>query len=174
MSPNPLRQYTVLLIFSYSPQFVAGGTSNFSNSTYNQQSRESHGNDQTPVEKPSNYQDSSMHSSRANALSTAFNDRTESQYISQADAEAAFLRLLKKQNIGAEASWEQAMKAIIKDPSYRAVRDPKDRKSLFEKYTSDLRMQDLDKQKERMSQLRQNFTTMLKSHPEIKYYTRWR
>lgn len=66
------------------------------------------------------------------------------------------------------------MRATISDPEYRAIADPKDRKRAFEKYIEQVRAQDKEKEKERVAKLRQDFTTMLKSHPEIKYYTRWR
>ncbi len=66
------------------------------------------------------------------------------------------------------------MRAIIKDPQYRALKDPKDRKAAFEKYAVEVRMQEKDRAKERMAKLRADFGTMLRSHPEIKHYTRWK
>lgn len=97
----------------------------------------------------------------------------DSQYT-QADAEAAFQKLLKKAGVSHDWTWERAMRAIIKEPQYRAIKDPKDRRAAFEKYTSDLRIQEIEKAKDRIAKLRTDFTTMLKSHPEIKYYTRWK
>jgi hypothetical protein len=32
------------------------------------------------------------------------------------------------------ACWEQTMRETIKDPQYRALKDPRDRKAAFEKY----------------------------------------
>lgn len=66
------------------------------------------------------------------------------------------------------------MRATIKDPQYRALKDPKDRKSAFEKYAVEVRMQEKDRAKERLAKLRADFGTMLRSHPEIKHYTRWK
>ncbi|KAK6363644.1 hypothetical protein TWF730_001066 [Orbilia blumenaviensis] len=163
------------------PQFVAGGTANF-NSNYQlgphrdrdrgDRDRGDRGDrdrdDHTPIERSSAANDS------INAARAIVPDKNESQYQNYADAEAAFFKLLKKNNIGPDSTWEQALKLVIKEAPYRAIKDPRDRKIAFEKYTAELRMQDLEKQKDRMTKLRQDFTTMLKSHPEIKYYTRWR
>jgi pre-mRNA-processing factor 40 len=66
------------------------------------------------------------------------------------------------------------MRSIIKDPQYRALKDPKDRKAAFEKYAVEVRLQEKDRAKERLAKLRTDFNTMLKSHPEIKHYTRWK
>ena len=66
------------------------------------------------------------------------------------------------------------MRSIIKDPQYRALKDPKDRKAAFEKYAVEARLQEKDRAKERLAKLRTDFNTMLKSHPEIKHYTRWK
>ena len=66
------------------------------------------------------------------------------------------------------------MRATIKDPQYRALKDPKDRKAAFEKYAVEVRTQEKDRAKERLAKLRADFGTMLRSHPEIKHYTRWK
>jgi len=66
------------------------------------------------------------------------------------------------------------MRATIKDPQYRALKDPKDRKAAFEKYAVEVRLQEKDRAKERLAKLRADFDTMLRSHPEIKHYTRWK
>ncbi|KAF3119190.1 hypothetical protein TWF569_004295 [Orbilia oligospora] len=162
------------------PQFVAGGTQNFNNSNYqpgphrdrdrgDRDRGDRDRDDHTPIERSSAANDS-INAARALPVP----DKNESQYQNYADAEAAFFKLLKKNNIGPDSTWDQALKLVIKEAPYRAIRDPRDRKAAFEKYTAELRMQDLEKQKDRMTKLRQDFTTMLKSHPEIKYYTRWR
>ena len=62
----------------------------------------------------------------------------------------------------------------MKDPQFRAIKDPRDRKTAFEKYCNDVIVQDKERAKERFTKLRADFATMLKSHPEIKHYTRWK
>jgi pre-mRNA-processing factor 40 len=66
------------------------------------------------------------------------------------------------------------MRATIKDPQYRALKDPKDRKAAFEKYAVEVRLQEKEKAKDRLAKLKADFGTMLRSHPEIKHYSRWK
>jgi pre-mRNA-processing factor 40 len=98
----------------------------------------------------------------------------EPDYASPEEAEAAFVKLLKRMNVQPDWSWEQALRVIVKDPQYRAIRDPKDRKAAFEQFCHDVIAQDKERARERLTKLRADFTTMLKRHPEIKYYTRWK
>jgi pre-mRNA-processing factor 40 len=109
--------------------------------------------------------------SRAQAFVPA---NTDPDYNTFEEAEAAFLKLLRRNNISPDWTWEKTMRSIIKDPQYRALKDPKDRKAAFEKYAAEIRIQEKDKAKERLEKLRTDFATMLKSHPEIKHYTRWK
>jgi pre-mRNA-processing factor 40 len=95
-------------------------------------------------------------------------------YSSFEEAEAAFMKLLRRYNVQPEWSWEQTMRATIKDPHYRALKDPKDRKTAFEKYAVEVRQQEKERAKERLAKLRTDFGIMLRSHPEIKHYSRWR
>ncbi|KAK0104630.1 PRP40 pre-mRNA processing factor 40 [Cadophora gregata] len=99
---------------------------------------------------------------------------TDPDYSTFEEAEAAFLKLLRRQNVDPNWTWEQTMRSIIKDPQYRALKDPKDRKTAFEKYAVEVRAQEKDRAKERIEKLRKDFATMLRSHPEIKHYTRWK
>jgi pre-mRNA-processing factor 40 len=95
-------------------------------------------------------------------------------YATFEEAEAAFLKLLRRSGVQPDWTWEQTMRSIIKDPQYRALKDPKDRKAAFEKYAVEVRLQEKDRAKERLAKLRADFSTMLKSHPEIRHYTRWK
>jgi len=155
------------VLTAFRPQFVAGGTSTFSDQLI--QSSNNQFDDYVNQDRVLAITDGSE-----NRPSHVQSDKNDPQYSSYADAEAAFFKLLKRNNVGADWTWEQTMKATIKEPQYKALKDPKDRKAAFEKYTAELRMQDLEKSKDRMAKLRQDFATMLKSHPEVKYYTRWR
>lgn len=98
----------------------------------------------------------------------------EPEFATPEEAEAAFIKVLKRSGVQPDWSWEQALRAIVKDPQYRAIKDPRERKAAFEKYCHDVIVQDKEKAKERMAKLRADFGTMLRSHPEIKHYTRWK
>ncbi|KAJ5741489.1 Formin binding protein (FNB3) [Penicillium manginii] len=100
--------------------------------------------------------------------------QSEPDYGSVEEAESAFMKMLKRHNVQPDWTWEQTMRVVIKDPQYRSLKDPRDRKAAFEKYAVEVRMQEKDRAKERFAKLRADFNTMLKRHPEIKHYSRWK
>lgn len=95
-------------------------------------------------------------------------------YSTPEEAEAAFTKLLRRSGVQSDWTWEQAVRATARDPQFRAIKDAKDRKAAFEKYCEDAVILEREKAKERMTKLRADFETMLKRHPEIKHYTRWK
>lgn len=172
-APTPVAPYVFGSSLEYlgsanlprAPTFVAGG--GFSNPQYNDSPR-----DREPMgEARQIAYGNDVNGTNAKAFVPA---NTDPDYSTFEEAEAAFLRLLRRNKVDPSASWEDTMRSIIKDPQYRALKDPKDRKSAFEKYAVEMRVMEKDKAKERIEKLRKDFGTMLRSHPEIKHYTRWK
>ncbi|KAK4695559.1 pre-mRNA-processing factor 40, partial [Lecanoromycetidae sp. Uapishka_2] len=149
------------------PQFVAGGTASFSSYTQ-QRDRDDYG-ERAGSDRQIGYGD--INSSKGPMISAQQN---EPEYSTFEEAEAAFIKLLRRSSVQPDWTWEQTMRATIKDSQYRALKDPKDRKAAFEKYAVEVRLQEKDRAKERLAKLRADFGTMLRSHPEIKHYTRWK
>lgn len=154
---------------SSAPTFVAGGTAAFP--TYPQQ-RERDDHDRGVLDRRGDY--GPPDTNGMVAKSTVGAQQTEPEYPSFEEAEAAFMKLLRRSNVQPEWTWEQTMRLIIKDPQYRSLRDPRERKAAFEKYALEVRMQEKDRAKERLAKLRADFGTMLRSHPEIKHFSRWK
>ncbi|KAI6785573.1 Pre-mRNA-processing protein prp40 [Emericellopsis cladophorae] len=96
------------------------------------------------------------------------------EYSTAEEAEAAFNKLLRRSGVQPDWTWEQAIRATARDPQFRAIKDPRERKAAFEKFCQDVLVQDKERAKERLTKLRADFETMLKRHPEIKHYTRWK
>lgn len=103
-----------------------------------------------------------------------FSTAGDLHFSSPQEAEAAFLKVLKQIKVQPDWKWEQAVLAGIKDPNWRAIAEPDKREEAFRKYCEDLRLQEKNREKDRQTKLRADFTAMLRSHPEIKYYTRWK
>ncbi|KAK0274065.1 U1 snRNP protein [Friedmanniomyces endolithicus] len=97
----------------------------------------------------------------------------EPEYATLEQAEEAFFAMLKKHSITPESSWEDALRLVIRDREYRALKDPKERRQAFEKYCVEVRAQEKGKEKERREKLREEFRKMLGTHDDIKHYTRW-
>ena len=156
-----------MLIRSSIQQFVAGGTSSFS--SYSQPRDKDNYGERVGPDRQIGY--GQTNGSSVSAFGT---QQTDPDYSTFEEGEAAFIKLLRRSNVQPDWTWEQTMRATIKDPQYRALKDPKDRKAAFEKYAVEVRMQEKDRAKERLAKLRADFGTMLRSHPEIKHYTRWK
>jgi len=101
-------------------------------------------------------------------------DYVDPEYSTPEEAEAAFFKLLRRCAVQLDWSWEQTMPVVIKDPQYRAIKDPKDRKEAFVRFCREVVAQDKERAEERLAKLRTDFETMLRRHPEIKHYTRWK
>ncbi|KAL1625352.1 U1 snRNP protein [Diplodia seriata] len=148
-------------------QFVAGAAPTFASHGYNRD-----GPDRAPADRQIGYTQSEKLESLRSVPS--IDSKTGPEYSSYDDAEAAFMKLLKRAGVHPDWTWDQAMRATIRDDQYRAIKDPKDRKAAFEKYVVEVREQEKEREKERLAKLRNDFNKMLRSHPEIKYYTRWK
>ena len=98
----------------------------------------------------------------------------EFEYTSPDEAIDIFVKTLQGAGIQPDWTWEQAMRATISDPRYRAVKDPRVRKATFDDFISEVRTKEKEKEKERQAKARADFTTMLKRHHEIRYYSRWK
>ncbi|KAF2748105.1 hypothetical protein M011DRAFT_401045 [Sporormia fimetaria CBS 119925] len=104
----------------------------------------------------------------------AFTSATEVLFSNREEAEAAFMKLLKRVGVQSDWTWRQAIRAGIKDPHWKAITEPKDREELFKRFCEELRAQGKAKEEERQAKLRSDFMAMLRNHDGIKYYTRWK
>ena len=154
---------------SAAPTFVAGGAQPFA-AYHPQRDREDY--DRSAAERRVGY--GPPNATGMAATPTVGAQQAEPDYSSFEDAEAAFMKLLRRSNVQPDWTWDQVMRAVIKDPQYRALKDPKDRKAAFDKFAAEVRMQEKDRAKERLAKLRVDFNKMLRSHPEIKHYSRWK
>lgn len=96
------------------------------------------------------------------------------EYATPQAAEEAFFKMLKRYNITPDTDWQDALRLVIRDREYRAIKDPQERKLAFEKYQTELRAQEKTKEKERKERVREEFRRMLSTHDEIEHYTRWK
>lgn len=98
----------------------------------------------------------------------------EPEYGSHERNEEAFFNLMRKHNISPDTMWVDAMKQVMREKDFRALKDPRERKQAFEKYCRETREQEKGKELERQKKTREDFRKMLTTHEEIKHYTRWK
>jgi len=84
------------------------------------------------------------------------------------------MKVLKQLKVQPDWEWVRTMRVGIKDPNWRAIPEPEKRHEAFKKYCEELRAQEKNKEQERQAKMRIDFTAMLRSHPEIVHYTRWK
>jgi pre-mRNA-processing factor 40 len=98
----------------------------------------------------------------------------EEDFRTPEEAEAAFHKFLRRSGVQSDWTWEKTVRAVAKDAQFRAVKDAKDRRVSFDRYIAEVRSQERDRERERQAKLRADFFSMLRSHPEIQHYTRWK
>ncbi|CZT22731.1 related to U1 snRNP protein [Ramularia collo-cygni] len=98
----------------------------------------------------------------------------EPEFNNLEQAEEAFFKTLKRHNVRHDMEWHEAVRLVVRERDYRAIKDPADRRKAFDKYCRELREQEKGKEKERRERLRVDFRKMLSTHDEIKHYTRWK
>ncbi|KAJ2413059.1 U1 snRNP protein [Coemansia sp. IMI 209128] len=95
------------------------------------------------------------------------------EYRTQEEAEAAFLALLATHGVGSTWTWEQALREIVSDSDYRALKTLAERKDAFHKYTGKLREKEREEARVRAQQQREKFFDMMRELP-ISEVTRFR
>jgi pre-mRNA-processing factor 40 len=95
-------------------------------------------------------------------------------YYNKEEAKKDFIRLLRKTEMEPTSQWNEVLPHIIKNPAFRVVKDPVERKQLFESYLQTLHKEVEEKEKDRRHRVREGFLQMCRRHPEIKHYTRYK
>jgi len=95
-------------------------------------------------------------------------------YFNKEEAKKEFVRLLRKTEMEPTSQWNDVLPQIIKNPAFRGVKDPVERKRLFEEYKQTLHKEVEEKEKDRRHRVRQAFLQMCRRHTDIKHYTRWK
>ncbi|KAG9284653.1 hypothetical protein G9A89_004695 [Geosiphon pyriformis] len=96
------------------------------------------------------------------------------EFETKEEAEIAFRQLLKESGVKPDWSWEQTMRAIITKPMYRALKTLAERKQAYQDYIDDLRRTEEEERRGRITKMRQDFISLLESHPEVNSSTRYR
>ncbi|ODQ80475.1 hypothetical protein BABINDRAFT_160755 [Babjeviella inositovora NRRL Y-12698] len=94
-------------------------------------------------------------------------------YESLEAARAAFVNLLRANEVDATWSFSRVMKEFIQNPIYWALPDALVRKEIFESYLSTRTKDELLKENKSKEKFQEAFLAVLANYDEIKYYTRW-
>ncbi|XP_052202335.1 pre-mRNA-processing protein 40A isoform X2 [Diospyros lotus] len=94
-------------------------------------------------------------------------------YASKQEAKDAFKALLESVNVESNWTWEQAMRVIINDKRYGALRTLGERKQAFNEYLGQRKKLEAEERRMRMKKAREEFTKMLEECEELTSSTRW-
>ncbi|PON65555.1 WW domain containing protein [Parasponia andersonii] len=94
-------------------------------------------------------------------------------YASKLEAKNAFKSLLESANVQSDWTWEQAMREIINDKRYGALRTLGERKQAFNEYLGQRKKLEAEERRMRQKKAREEFTKMLEDSKELTSSTRW-
>lgn len=92
---------------------------------------------------------------------------TEASHESRESARAAFIQLLRDKGVSTVHSWENALKAVVSDPRYRALPTLKDRREAFDDYMRELQAQEREQFQRQQREAHAAFQRMLENHSEL-------
>ncbi|KAF9621522.1 hypothetical protein IFM89_022540, partial [Coptis chinensis] len=94
-------------------------------------------------------------------------------YASKQEAKIAFKELLESANVESNWSWEQAMRVIVNDKRYAALRTLGEKKQAFNEYLGQRKKQEAEERRIKQKKSREEFTKMLEESKELTSSTRW-
>eukprot|EP00803_Ostreobium_quekettii_P011403 evm.model.scf_473.7 EVM.evm.TU.scf_473.7 scf_473:23302-33338(+) len=95
------------------------------------------------------------------------------QYATKAEAKGAFKELLDFVGCTSDWTWEQAMRLIVGDKRYGALKSLGEKKNCFNEYIQERRNQEREDERKRHKKARDDYMTMLESSTELKSTTRY-
>ncbi|KAJ1384756.1 FF domain [Sesbania bispinosa] len=101
------------------------------------------------------------------------NDDETLVYANKLEAKNAFKALLESVNVQSDWTWEQAMREIINDKRYNALKTLGERKQAFNEYLGQRKKLEAEERRMKQKRAREEFTKMLEECKELTSSTRW-
>ncbi|KAM1031140.1 hypothetical protein ACFX2C_034971 [Malus domestica] len=100
-------------------------------------------------------------------------DREPIPYENKLEAKNAFKALLESTNIGSDWTWDRAMRVIINDKRYGALKTLGERKQAFNEFLVQRKKQEAEERRIKQKKARDEFKTMLEECSELTSSARW-
>ncbi|KAJ1397275.1 FF domain [Sesbania bispinosa] len=94
-------------------------------------------------------------------------------YANKMEAKDAFKALLESVNVGSDWTWDRAMRLIINDKRYAALKTLGERKQAFNEYLNQRKKQEAEEKRMKQKKAREDFKKMLEESTELTSSTRW-
>ncbi|CAD7696897.1 unnamed protein product [Ostreobium quekettii] len=107
------------------------------------------------------------------ARSTKSEPEGHFQYATKAEATEAFKELLDSVGCTSDWTWEQAMRLIVNDKRYGALKSLGEKKTCFNEYVQERRNKEREEERMRHQIAKDDFIAMLESSSELRSSTRY-
>lgn len=94
-------------------------------------------------------------------------------YENKQEAKNAFKALLESANVASDWTWDQAMRVIINDRRYTALRSLSERKHTFNEFIGQKKKHEAEERRNKQKKAREEFKKMLDESKEITSSTKW-
>ncbi|KAL3696119.1 hypothetical protein R1sor_010195 [Riccia sorocarpa] len=94
-------------------------------------------------------------------------------YASKAEAKNAFKELLESVHVESDWTWDQAMRVIINDKRYGALKTLGERKQAFNEYLAQRKKLESEEKRLKQKKAREDFLAMLEESKELTSSMRW-
>ncbi|KAF8410256.1 hypothetical protein HHK36_002781 [Tetracentron sinense] len=94
-------------------------------------------------------------------------------YATKLEAKNAFKALLESSNVESDWTWEQAMRVIINDKRYGALKTLGERKQAFNEYLGQKKKQEAEVRRIKQKKAREEFLKMLEESKELTSSIKW-
>ncbi|GMJ03491.1 pre-mRNA-processing protein 40A [Hibiscus trionum] len=109
----------------------------------------------------------------SSALEEKAIDQESLTYASKQEAKDAFKALLESANVVSDWTWDQAMRVIINDKRYGALRTLGERKQAFNEFLGQKKKHDAEERRIKQKKARDEYKKMLEECSELTSSTRW-
>ncbi|KAI4295796.1 hypothetical protein L6164_035803 [Bauhinia variegata] len=94
-------------------------------------------------------------------------------YANKMEAKNAFKALLESANVGSDWTWDRAMRVIINDKRYGALKTLGERKQAFNEFLNERKKHEAEDKRMKQKKAREEFKIMLEESKELTSSTRW-
>ncbi|KAL3651725.1 hypothetical protein CASFOL_004727 [Castilleja foliolosa] len=94
-------------------------------------------------------------------------------YENKVDAKNAFKALLETANVGSDWNWERAMRVIINDQRYGALKTLGERKQTFSEFVGQKKKREAEEKRARQKKAREDFKIMLQEYKDLTSSAKW-
>lgn len=94
-------------------------------------------------------------------------------FANKQEAKNAFKSLLESANVQSDWTWDQAMRLIVNDKRYGALKTLGERKQAFNEYLGQRKKQEAEERRIRQKKAKEEFTKMLEESKELTSSVKW-